>query len=202
MGTPLLSSRDYEVGPGVDSDEADTVSSPDLDGEDFTGEFLQFGGDPQYYEITAHVDDLVTLSPTIRSEWALTAEQIIIRPQETKKISLFGPSNSTPTSSTVTVYYWAQPTLPVGGRDMVLLPLAELLTKTSLSKLGDAKITRPVSGNEVREILNKAVRMNPEGAIPIIATGINGHGIGSNPMSYKTRGCPTADRRRTGWTLQ
>ena len=123
------------------------------------GEFASFSSEPGLYEITNNVEPF-TIAVSYNGD-DLDDKGISIRPEGTEKISLIDPDEAVVDDATVTIHYWKLPRPLYRDVDPVVLPTSELLELATLIKMPEAKRARPISANQVEEVLQDALRINP-----------------------------------------
>jgi hypothetical protein len=188
VGTSLV-----EVDDGRINQDGTTLNSSELtaSGETIVGEFFYVEGMVQLYEVTAVVGDNYTFTPAYRGMGNSSGAKVVVRPSTTKMLQITAPANHELPTGTITLHYWKQPPYLRDPSDIVLLPMGDVLTLTTLGQMSEARKHRPISQSQVDRALQKALAQNPDKPQPRVLRGIHGRKIDFSENHY-------ADRRTVG----
>lgn len=199
--TPVASGRDLSISNGSTTFIADTLTT------NYANDYVKFGKEPGLYLLSA----IKTFSPTY---WGspMTDGEWQIRPQGTKKFSIYDSGGDFDDDSTVTVHYWKLPGPLYRDNDLIILPNSRVLELMVLirfiGQLRKNEIDASIYRNELYGSDGKAglmadmIRDNPS-----FPRGRGVRDVTNVKMTYSEdifgnrggAGTPSADPKNEGW---
>lgn len=183
--SPLFWSDDCYIDRG---DTSFTSTELDTDGSDHTGEWVRFGNEPQFYQLSASK----TISETYWGPSQAGAD-IEIRPKTQKKLMVHTDHDTQLTSGSVIVHYWIYHPLMYRDSDLLLLPYPRLvdLMMQKEAKGSLSRRSRDPLNAEIDEAWKETVRLNPSFYVPADPLDRIGNHFDPNQITFTRRGAYT-----------
>jgi len=188
--SPVESGADLTIESGATTFTADTLTT------DYTGDFVTFGDEPGYYELSA----IKTIANAYYGPPVEFDGVWQIRPTGTKELTLIDPAEET-VNVKVNVFYTRLPMPLYREEDIISLPNARILELLVLIRLTGNIQERSFKANDYKEelygpsrdiargegLLAEVIRENPDFSMPVMTRGITGKVInpGSNIFSRR-----------------
>jgi hypothetical protein len=136
-----------------------TSAALTADGETVTSEYVKFGSEPGFYQISNTATPFA-FTPTYRGP-RMARENFIIRPWESsERMVLIDKDEDELLDRTVSVYYWRAPVALYREEDPVPMYMSQLLKLRTLRGIHEARDRAPVSERMLATALSDAKKQN------------------------------------------
>lgn len=182
-GSALIIAADVSISQDSGALSSDTLTAA---GSALVGEYFYVDGEAQLYRISAFDDteSLFTFSPAYRGIGNKSGARVVVRPPNTRKLTLIAPEGYEPPSGMISIHYWTIPDTLRDAHDIVPFPTAEVLTYRTIARLPEARKLRPISQAQVVSALSEALALNPDKPMPRLAKGIQGRRLDFSQNHY------------------
>jgi len=188
--TPFKAGADLVLASGATTFTAATLTT------DYTGDFICFGDEPGYYELTAQTTIAnAYYGPPIDADGVWQ-----VRPTGTKQMTLIDPAEETVNVKS-NVFYTRLPMPLYREEDIISLPNARILELLVLIRMTGNIQQRSFKANDYKEelygstkdpsrgegLLGEVIRENPDFSMPMMARGVTGEVVNPGANIFSRR---------------